>query len=109
RKALHRDHEHKTPDTGRVAARKCEWHRELLPRPDSRRPGRSSNPRDGVTQMTQMTLENTLGVYSLLTTDSLPFLQDLALASAHSGRSSSSRASGASSARTQARNERIQR
>jgi len=54
RKALHRDHLHKTSDTGRVGP-KCEWHRELLRRADSRRPGRSSSPHDGMTQMTQMT------------------------------------------------------
>jgi len=49
RKAFHRDHEHKTSDTGRVATSKWRWHRQLLRRAESRRPGRNSNPRDGVT------------------------------------------------------------
>jgi len=48
RKAFHRDHQHKSSGTGRVA-RKCGRHKELLPQADSRRPGRSSNPRDGMT------------------------------------------------------------
>jgi len=39
----------KPPNTG-TAARKCDWHRELHRRADSRTPGRSSDPRDGVTQ-----------------------------------------------------------
>jgi len=64
RKAFHRDHQHKTSDTGRVA-RKRGWHRELLRRVDSRRPGSSSNPGDGMTLDDANDAGKTLGVYSL--------------------------------------------